>query len=107
MLLTVLSHLWGLTPRSTVGSPVVAGVRQLYSSLGSFFFLVFQDRVSLYSPGCPGTHFVDQAGLELRNLPASASRVLGLKACATTSSSLVWVLVQSLMDKLSNTEITD
>jgi hypothetical protein len=28
--------------------------------------------------------FVDQAGLELRNLPASASRVLGLKAWATT-----------------------
>jgi hypothetical protein len=27
---------------------------------------------------------VDQAGLELRNPPASASRVLGLKACATT-----------------------
>jgi hypothetical protein len=26
---------------------------------------------------------VDQAGLELRNPPASASRVLGLKACAT------------------------
>jgi hypothetical protein len=43
-----------------------------------------QDRVSLCSPGCPGTHFVDQAGLELRNPPASASRVLGLKACATT-----------------------
>jgi hypothetical protein len=40
----------------------------------SFFFL---DRVSLYSPGCPGTHFVDQAGLELRNPPASASQVLG------------------------------
>jgi hypothetical protein len=35
------------------------------------------------SPGCPGTHFVDQAGLELRNLPASASQVLGLKACAS------------------------
>jgi hypothetical protein len=51
-----------------------------------FFFLVFQDKVSLYSPGCPGTHFVDQAGLELRNLPApaTASQVLGLKACATT-----------------------
>jgi hypothetical protein len=46
---------------------------------------VFRDRVSLYSPGCPGTHFVDQAGLELRNPPASASRVLGLKVCATTS----------------------
>jgi hypothetical protein len=41
--------------------------------------------VSLCSPGCPGTHSVDQAGLELRNLPASASRVLGLKACATTT----------------------
>jgi hypothetical protein len=44
---------------------------------------VFQDRVSLCSPGCPGTHFVDQSGLELRNPPASASQVLGLKACAT------------------------
>jgi hypothetical protein len=28
-----------------------------------FFFLVFRDRVSLCSPGCPGTHSVDQAGL--------------------------------------------
>ena len=46
----------------------------------SFIFVfVFRDKVSLYSPGCLGTHFVDQAGLELRNLPASASRVLGLK----------------------------
>jgi hypothetical protein len=43
----------------------------------SFLILVFRDRVSLYSPGCPGTHSVDQAGLELRNPPASASRVLG------------------------------
>jgi hypothetical protein len=51
-----------------------------------FVCFFFQDRVSLYSPGCPGAHFVDQAGLELRNLPASASasQVLGLKACATT-----------------------
>jgi hypothetical protein len=47
-----------------------------------------RDRVSsLYSPGYPETHFVDQAGLELRNLPASASRVLGLKACATMPGS--------------------
>jgi hypothetical protein len=50
----------------------------------AFCFLCFQDRVSLYSSGCPGTHSIDQAGLELRNLPASASQVLGLKACATT-----------------------
>jgi hypothetical protein len=47
-------------------------------------FGFIRDRVSLYSPGCPGTHFVHQAGLELRNLPASASQVLGLKACTTT-----------------------
>jgi hypothetical protein len=46
---------------------------------------LFRDRVSLYSPGCPGTHSVDQAGLELRNPPASASQVLGLKPCATTA----------------------
>jgi hypothetical protein len=55
-------------------------------SLGFVLFLdFFRDRVSLHSPGCPGTHSVDQAGLELRNLPASASQVLGLKACATTA----------------------
>jgi hypothetical protein len=48
-------------------------------------FVFFRDRVSLYSHGCPGTHFVDQAGLELRNPPASASQVLGLKVCATTA----------------------
>jgi hypothetical protein len=46
--------------------------------------VVFRDRVSLCSCGCPGAHFVDQAGLKLRNPPASASQVLGLKACATT-----------------------
>jgi hypothetical protein len=46
--------------------------------------MVFRERVSLYRPGCPGTHFVDQAGLKLRNLPASASQVLGLKVCTTT-----------------------
>ena len=56
----------------------------LFIYLFNFFcFLAFRDRVSLHSPGCPGTHFVDQAGIELRNLPASASRVLGLKACGT------------------------
>ena len=30
--------------------------------------------VSLCSPGCPGTHSLGQAGLELRNLPVSASQ---------------------------------
>jgi hypothetical protein len=50
-----------------------------------FCLFVFQDRVSLCSPGYPGTHSVDQAGPEIRNPPASASQVLGLKACATTA----------------------
>jgi hypothetical protein len=50
-----------------------------------YVFLFFWDRVSLCSPGGPGTHSVDQAGLELRNPPASASQVLGLKVYTTTA----------------------
>jgi hypothetical protein len=42
--------------------------------LGVFLVFFFQDRVSLCSSGCPGTHSVDQAGLELRDPPASASQ---------------------------------
>jgi hypothetical protein len=38
----------------------------------------------LSRPGYPGTCFVDQAGLELRNLIASALRVLGLEVYDTT-----------------------
>ena len=44
------------------------------------FCFVFQDRVTLCSPGCPKTCSVDQGGLELRDLPASESKMLGLKA---------------------------
>ena len=61
-----------------------------------FFFLVFRDRVSLCSPGCPGTHSVDQAGLELRDPPASASQVLGLKVCATK---LVLMPLQGILSR--------
>jgi hypothetical protein len=43
------------------------------------FVCFFWDRVSLCNPGCPGTHSVDQAGLELRNPPASASQSAGIK----------------------------
>ena len=55
------------------------------ATLFFFYLFVFQGRVFLYSFGCPGTHSVDHAGLELRNPPASASQVLGLRACATTA----------------------
>jgi hypothetical protein len=40
---------------------------------------------------------VDQTDLELRNLPSSASRVLELKACATTSRiSFVLISTQNM-----------
>jgi hypothetical protein len=46
------------------------GALLLYLFIFIIFILLllffFQDRVSLYSLGCPGTHFVDQAGLERR-----------------------------------------
>jgi hypothetical protein len=60
-------------------------IKRFIFFLSFFFLFFFWDRVSLYSLGCPGTHVVDQAGLELRNPPVSASQVLGLKACATTA----------------------
>jgi hypothetical protein len=67
----------------------VTGLTGTWASSSFFFSFCFsRDRVSLYSLGCPGTHFVDQAGLELRNPPASASQVLGLEVCATTARPL-------------------
>ena len=67
----------------------VCSNRRVFPWLHIFFclfvlFCFFEDWVSLCSPGCPGPHFLNQAGLELRNPAASASGVLGLKACATT-----------------------
>jgi hypothetical protein len=59
-----------------------------------WFFVFFQDRVSLCSLSCPGAHSVFQAGLELRNLPASASQVLGLKACTTTPGSISYIVIE-------------
>jgi hypothetical protein len=63
---------------------------EMYTFLVCLFVLFccccFRYRVSLCIPGCPGTHSVDQAGLELRNLPASASPMVGLKVCTTAPS---------------------
>jgi hypothetical protein len=44
------------------------------------FFFFFETGFLCIALAVLETHFVDQAGLELRNPPASASRVLGLKA---------------------------
>jgi hypothetical protein len=92
---------WGVSPQTELYCYAqVAETEVRASSLGVqgiFFkdlfvclFLVFRERVSLCSPGCPGTHSLDQAGLELRDPPASASQVLGLKACATTPGCFVY-----------------
>jgi hypothetical protein len=42
--------------------------------------------MSLCTFDCLRTYYIDQAGLKLRDLPASASQVLGLKVCTTMSS---------------------
>ena len=50
--------------------------------------LLFWDRISLCSPGFPGTCYVDQAGLQLWRAPlpsASQAPSAGLKACTTAS----------------------
>jgi hypothetical protein len=41
-------------------------------------FLFFWDRVSLCSPGCPGTHFLDLAGLELHLALPPISGIKGM-----------------------------
>jgi hypothetical protein len=73
---------WAISP-----SPKYSNLKKVLCAIFLFvcfvLFLFFWYWVSLCSPGCPETHFVDQAGLELRNPPASASQVLRLKACAT------------------------
>ena len=50
-----------------------------------FCFVLFDTGFLCSFGACPGTRSVDQGGLELKDLPASASGVLGLKACATTA----------------------
>ena len=41
-----------------------------------------RDRVSMHSPGCPGTCAVQRAVLELRDPPTSAFQEVKLKVCA-------------------------
>jgi hypothetical protein len=53
----------------------------------AFLFLSFLFRQGLSTQHCL-SYFVDQVVFKFRNSPASASRVLGPKACATTSGSI-------------------
>jgi hypothetical protein len=57
----------------------------MYEKIKNFFLLFFETGFLCIALSVLELT-VDQAGLELRNPPASASRVLGLKACATTPS---------------------
>ena len=72
-----------------------------------FGFLVLGDRVSLCSPGCPRTHSVDQAGLELRNSPASSSFNFSYGKCSSKIKKLgslktSWKVLVSYMRYINN-----
>jgi hypothetical protein len=66
----------------------------IYLFIYSFIYLFsvvgfFRDRVSLCT-WLSWTHSVDQAGLSLRNLPASASHKLGEKVWSTPPSTITY-----------------
>jgi hypothetical protein len=85
------SPLWTQLPCARVkkARPVGGVSLETTSRNNFFFFFFFETGFLCILLADPGTHSVDQAGLELRNPPASASRVLGLKACATTPGSRI------------------
>lgn len=56
--------------------------KSIISKLYLYFY--FWGRISLCSPGCPGSHYVDQAGLIETPGASFASLVLGSKVCTTT-----------------------
>lgn len=62
-----------------------------WTSVFSFSFCLFGERVFLCSPGHSDTNFVEQAGLQPKVLPASASQILGLKVCASTLQACFWM----------------
>lgn len=60
------------------------GANITFSYSPPFFFFLFDTGCLCYmlcSPGCPGPHCVDLAGLKYRDPPACASQVLRLKLC--------------------------
>lgn len=66
----------------------LSGINPASVSDNFTLFLFFWNRVSPYNSGCLGTHFIDLVGLKLQDLPASSSRVLGLKAYPTDTHML-------------------
>jgi hypothetical protein len=62
-------------PYRHISAPIFCCCCFLFCFVLFCFVLFFRDRVSLCSSGCPGTHFVDLADLELRKPPASTSNL--------------------------------
>jgi hypothetical protein len=58
----------------------------------AFFVFLLRFKVSPCSPDWPDPGYIDKAGLDLRDPPASVSQILGLKAHATTPSLAAVVL---------------
>ena len=74
----------------------------------SLLLFVFQDKVSLCSTGYPGTHSVDQAGLQIRDSADSASWVLGLKSCTiTVQLKIIFISGQPGMHKTLSQKTTN
>ena len=58
-----------------MGADILSFTSTVFVPINTFWsgeLLVLEDRVSLFSPGCPETHSVHQADLELTDPPASA-----------------------------------
>lgn len=58
------------------------------------YLFVFTDRISQCIPGYPGTHFVSQVSLELRDHSPCALKLLGLKACASMLWSQILISIE-------------
>jgi hypothetical protein len=64
----VLCACWGQSPATQAYAESIWFFVLFFPSCKVCLCFVFQDRVSLCSPGCPGTHCVDQAGLDFTEI---------------------------------------
>jgi hypothetical protein len=69
-----------------------------------FLFIFFFKTVLLQSSDCPGTQYTARLASNCRDLPASASRVLGLKMYTTVPGPLTFK-VRQLTIRLSSTHV--
>jgi len=47
--------------------------------------------LTIWSPACPGTHYINQTGPKFREAPVSASQMLGLKVYMTRHMTYIHV----------------